>query len=231
MVRAAFLLLLTLAGPAWGTETGDRFSFEITLGQDYHYQGMRQDEGGISLSGSLLYRFSEKWTGGVWVGEYEVPWYKDASVETDYFLAHRRQFSFNHEIEISLWHYDYHDQAYDHYDWTQFLLQYHYGDVVTLTGGVASGFLDLGGKALFTEVTIHQRVGPITFGVSAGHHRLPGDRVAGFSYGQFGGGFHRQNWTFELNYTATQNSDNRITRRLAHKGTALVFRYRFPARP
>jgi uncharacterized protein (TIGR02001 family) len=227
MSRSIAVMVLALAtSTASSAGLEGRLGIGVSLGSDYQYQGIRQDRGGTSVAANIQYEHGEHWVAGAWIGEYEVPWYRDASLETDYFLAYRAGVSFNHRIETSLWHYDYHDPAYDHYDWTQMLMSYHYSDMLTLTLGAADGFLDTPGTSLLIEGTLRRHLGPVSIGVSAGKHHLPGESVSGFTYVQFGGTAQWRKWTLAAHYTLPQSATNYTTQRLAHKGVSMVLGYR-----
>ncbi|MBD3647688.1 MAG: hypothetical protein HUJ31_09615 [Pseudomonadales bacterium] len=218
---ATLMVFLALAGKATAESP---FTASIAVDRNYGYQGLSQGEDRTLLSASARYS-GEHFVAGMWVGEYELPWYEDGTEEVDWFIGYQTRLSFDQRIETSLWHYTYLDDAYERYDWTQWIASYHLGQRLTITAGLADNLLGSEATSSFAEVTLRHAVGPLLTSLGIGRNNLSNTRFESFEYARAQASWGQDKWSVYVNYTWS-GTGNYLTELVRHEGPGLGFSYR-----
>lgn len=212
----AFLLIVCVPAEA----APPSFQGALTVAYEDHFQGIRQNDR-TSISAGIAGRATKNLSAGVWLGEFRVPYYEDASGEIDYFVRFTKQLAFGHRIDTSLWRYTYTNPDYRKYDWSQWLTSYHLDERFTFTVGVSKDFLLANRLTTFAEITARHNFGRMTAAFSLGRND-PGDSPLNtFEYGQFKIAYSMRHWHLYADYTQTIGIDDATTRQFAHQGLSV----------
>ncbi len=203
----------------------EKLAAVVSLNTNYNYQGISQGQD-TAFNLSARYRFSEHVVGGVWLGRFELPWYRHATSEVDYFIGYGRRVFVDHRLETALWHYTFVDEAYRHYEWSQWLVAYHIDDRFSFTAALARNFLDADRLTSLIEGTARQTFGRVTTSFSVGRNNLSDTALDSFLYARLQVAYDRRNWTFYGSYVQAAASENYLNRLLQHEGVSLGLSYR-----
>lgn len=224
-MKAIVILLLLLAANARAADSPWRGS--IGIESAHHYQGLAQNEGNTSASGSVAWRATDSVSVGAWVGKYSLPFYYGASPEVDYFISWGTELAFNKRIETAVWRYTYTDPDYKKYDWTQWLTSLHLDERFTFTLGIADRLFLSNHTSAFAEFTARHNSGRLTTALSVGWNDMSGSPLHSFHYAQVKAVYNLGDWQLFADYSKAFGIHDLVTSRLVHEGASAGLMYVF----
>lgn len=222
-MRNLSLLLLFITSPAVASPP---VSGSLSLANNYHYQGVSQDQDGVTRSASFEYRLAESVSAGIWVGDFRFPGNMGDGAEVDYYLRLDYPLSFRHRFETSVWRYTYLDDRLSSYDWSQWLVSYHLDDRFSLTAGLADNLLGSDETASLVEGTFRYTRGPTILSFTIGRNNLGGPVMQRFVYGRLRLSWGWREWHMYIDYTNSSDADA-PTRYYMNEGMGFGLSYTF----